>query len=56
MTPDLSRRIARAINKLDVDDLPPLLRFDIGPASESANTFDDLPAWIQDLVRKGEAK
>lgn len=54
MTPALSHRIARAINALPWDALTIEQRFEIGPASEPADTFDDLPEWVRTLVEAGE--
>ena len=53
MTPNLSRRIAAAVHALD-DTLTLAQRLDIGPESEPADTFDELPQWIRDLVEQAE--
>jgi hypothetical protein len=47
MTPDLSRRLGRA---LSVGDADPEDRDRVMAAARGATTFDDLPADIQELV------
>ncbi len=53
MTPELSRRIAHALHRLG-SDVPLRRRLRVGPAAEPADTFGELPKWIQDLVVKAE--
>lgn len=51
MTPDLSRRLARA---LDVGAATDDERAQVIAAAQHARTFDDLPQPIQQLVRRLE--
>lgn len=54
MNPGLSRRVARAVHRLDDGALTLQQRLDLGPACEGVPTFEALPGWVQRLVREGE--
>lgn len=51
MTHALSRRIARALSRLD---LTIALRLQAAEDAEPHDSFDTLPAYVQQLVRQGE--
>lgn len=52
MPPELSRRVARAASQVEI---PLEDRLRLGPACEGAETFDDLPDWVRDIVTRAEA-
>jgi hypothetical protein len=56
VTPDLSRRIARAVNALPDGTLTLARRLDLAEQAQPHDRFEDLPEWIQDVVRQGETK
>ena len=52
MTPQLSRRIARALHAAQ----PELaVRLRVAKAIEKAESFESLPAWVKELVEDSEA-
>lgn len=51
MTPELSRRGARAIQKIPGDK-----RKDFADAFITAEKFEDLPKWVQDLILQSEKR
>lgn len=53
MTPDLSRRLGRALGSRPVD---PDDRRAVIDAAETANTWDDLPAPVRSIVRRLERR
>lgn len=55
MNPDLSRRIGRAVGLLPPGVVPLDKYREVGMASLEAETFEDLPEWIRDVVLQGEA-
>lgn len=55
---DMSHRVAHALSVLDTRPDAGLnfdLRRRVAEATETADSFDELPAWVQDLVAQAEA-
>lgn len=55
MTPDLSHRLARAVNSLSIEELSRHARAQLARESQHCDTFDELPQWIKNVVEKAEA-
>jgi hypothetical protein len=51
VTPDLSRRLARAVN---MARLPATRNDAVAAAAEDATRFEELPEWVRDLVVEAE--
>lgn len=55
MTPELSRRIARALHHLPPGVLAPVFWPRVAREAQPANDVAELPDWIQQVVERGEA-
>ncbi len=55
MAPDLSRRLAAAVNSLTIPELSRHARVQLAREAQPADIFDELPQWIKNVVEKAEA-